>query len=441
MEITTFNPYTGSELGKYKVTDIEGVKSTISELKQVQLTWRDNFDNRIDMLRESRKNFEKNADSLAMLMSSEMGKPLSQSLAEVKKTLWLFDYYLENGKKFLSNENVQTEARKSYIRFDPLGVIIIIMPWNFPLWQVARAAIPALLAGNSVMLKHASIVSGTSLKIQDLFNLKAFKSVITTGKIIDEAIKYSDGVSFTGSTAAGSIIAAEAAKNIKKFVMELGGSDPYIVLDSSNLDDAVKNSVYARLQNNGQSCIASKRFLVNQDIYDEFTKRMFEEYSAVKVGDQLNKDTYIGPLSSTSQKELIDKQMAELKTMGTVMATGENYGNVVRPTIIKMKKDYGEEVFGPIAMVKSFKTIEEAIKLANDTPYGLGCSIWGDSEKAESMVPHIDSGTVSINKIVASDPRLPFGGTKKSGIGRELSRYGILEFTNIKTVWVNGIPD
>ena len=437
MEISTFNPYTGSELAKYKITDIEGVKSIISELKGNQLIWRTDFDKRIDMLKESRNNFEKNAESLATLMSSEMGKPISQSLAEVKKTLWLFDYYLGNGGKFLSNEYVQTEAKKSYIRFDPLGVIIIIMPWNFPLWQVARAAIPALLAGNSVMLKHASIVSGTSLKIQELFNLDTFKSVITTGKIIDDAIKYSDGVSFTGSTAAGSIIAAEAARNIKKFVMELGGSDPYIVLDSSNFDEAVKNSLYARLQNNGQSCIASKRFLVHQDLYDEFTKRMFEEYSAVKVGDPLNKDTYVGPLSSTSQKEIIDKQMAELKAMGTVMATGENYGNIVRPTIIKMNRDYGEEVFGPIAMVKSFKTMEEAVKLANDTPYGLGCSIWGNPEKAESMVPYIDSGTVSINKIVASDPRLPFGGTKKSGIGRELSRYGILEFTNKKTVWVN----
>ena len=437
MEISTFNPYTGSELGKYKITDIEDVRAIISELKGNQLTWRVDFDKRIDMLRESRNNFEKNSENLATLMSSEMGKPISQSLAEVKKTLWLFDYYLENGEKFLSNEYVQTEAKKSYIRFDPLGVIIIIKPWNFPLWQVVRAAIPALLAGNSVMLKHASIVSGTSLKIQELFNLETFKSVITTGKIIDDAIKYSDGVSFTGSTDAGSIIAAEAGRNIKKFVMELGGSDPYIVLDSSNFDEAVKNSVYARLQNNGQSCIASKRFLVHQDLYDEFTKRMFQEYSAVKVGDQLNKDTYVGPLSSSSQKEIIDKQMAELKTMGTVMATGENYGNVVRPTIIKMNRDYGEEVFGPIAMVKGFKTMEEAIKLANDTPYGLGCSIWGNSEKAESMAPYIDSGTVSINKIVASDPRLPFGGTKKSGIGRELSRYGILEFTNIKTVWVN----
>ena len=437
MEITTLNPYTGNKLDKYEIIDIEGVKRIISELKHNQLSWRENMDKRIDMLHESRNNFERNADSLAKLMSSEMGKPLSQSLAEVKKTLWLFDYYLENGKSFLADEYVQTEAKKSYVKFDPLGVIIIIMPWNFPLWQVVRAAIPALLVGNSVMLKHASIVSGTSLKIQELFNLDTFKSVITTGKIVDDAIKYSDGVSFTGSTAAGSIIASEAARNIKKFVMELGGSDPYIVLDPSNIDEAVKNSVYARLQNNGQSCIASKRFLVQQDLYDEFTERMLEEYSKVKVGDQLDKDTYIGPLSSASQKDIIDKQMAELRTMGTVLSTGENYGNVVRPTIIRMNRDYGEEVFGPIAMVKSFKTIEEAIKLANDTPYGLGCSIWGNSEKAESMVPYIDSGTVSINKIVASDPRLPFGGTKKSGIGRELSRYGILEFTNIKTVWVN----
>ncbi|AGO60473.1 MULTISPECIES: aldehyde dehydrogenase family protein [Ferroplasma] len=437
MEISTFNPFTEKELGRYKVASLEDVKETIRNLKENQLKWRENIDKRIDMLKESKKNFEKNVESLATLMSSEMGKPISQSIAEVQKTLRLFDYYIENGEKFLENEYIHTEAKKSYIRFDPLGVIIIIMPWNFPLWQVARAAIPALLAGNAVLLKHASIVSGSSLKIQELFNLDTFRSTITTGKIIDDAIKFSDGVSFTGSTAAGSIIAAEAGKNIKKFVMELGGSDPYIVLDSSNIDEAVKNSVYARLQNNGQSCIASKRFLINDSIYDEFSRRMLEEYSRVKVGDQLDKDTYIGPLSSVSQKDIITKQLKELKSMGTVISTGDNFGNVIRPALVKMDKDYGEEVFGPIAMLSRFKTIDEAIKLANDTPYGLGCSIWGDPDNAEKLVPYIESGTVSINKIVASDPRLPFGGTKKSGIGRELSRYGILEFTNIKTVWVN----
>ncbi|MGE9810376.1 aldehyde dehydrogenase family protein [Ferroplasma acidiphilum] len=437
MEISTFNPFTEKELGRYKVASLEDVKETIRTLKENQLKWRVDIDKRIDMLKESKKNFEKNVESLATLMSSEMGKPISQSIAEVQKTLRLFDYYIENGEKFLEHEYIHTEATKSYIRFDPLGVIIIIMPWNFPLWQVARAAIPALLAGNAVLLKHASIVSGTSLKIQELFNLDTFKSIITTGKIIDDAIKFSDGVSFTGSTAAGSIIAAEAGKNIKKLVMELGGSDPYIVLDSSNIEEAVKNSVYARLQNNGQSCIASKRFLINDSIYDEFSKRMIEEYSRVKVGDQLDKDTYIGPLSSASQKDIITKQLKELKSMGTLISTGDNFGNVIRPALVKMDKDYGEEVFGPIAMLSRFKTLDEAIKLANDTPYGLGCSIWGDQDNAEKLVPYIESGTVSINKIVASDPRLPFGGTKKSGIGRELSRYGILEFTNIKTVWVN----
>ncbi len=437
MEISTINPYNGKELGKYRIQDLEEIRGIISQLKSTQMKWRIDIDSRLDSLAESKLNFQNNVNELARLMSSEMGKPISQSTAEVKKSLWLFDYYLENAKNFLSNEDVKTEARHSYIRFDPLGVIIIIMPWNFPLWQVVRAAIPALLAGNSVLLKHASIVSGTSLKIEELFNLDAFKSVITTGKIIDGAIKYSDGVSFTGSTAAGSIIAQEAAKNIKKIVMELGGSDPYIVIDSTNMENAVKNSVYARLQNNGQSCIASKRFLVKDDIYDEFYKSMLEEYSRVNVGDQLNDNTYIGPLSSPAQKDLIVDQINTLKSYGKVVSTGDSEGNIIRPTIVRMNKDYNEEVFGPVAMLRSFRTIDEAIKLANDTPYGLGCSIWGDSSTAEKMAPYIDAGTVSVNKIVASDPRLPFGGTKKSGIGRELSRYGILEFTNIKTVWIN----
>ncbi len=437
MKITTYNPYTEQELDKYDVTELEGVKNIIIELRKEQENWKENIDYRIDKLRESRNNFEKNLNELAKLMSAEMGKPLTQSIAEVKKTLWLFDYYMENGKNFLQNEYIKTEAKKSYIRFDPLGVIIIIMPWNFPLWQVVRAAIPAMLAGNAVLLKHASIVSGTSLKIQELFNLDVFKSVITTGKIIDDAIKYSDGVSFTGSTAAGSIIAAEAARNIKKFVMELGGSDPFIVLDSSNIENAVKNSVYARLQNNGQSCIASKRFIVKDEIYDEFYKKMLEEFQKVKVGDQLDENTYVGPLSSKSQAGIILNQINDLKNYGEITTTGENRGNVIRPMIVKLNREYAEEIFGPVAMLRSFKTIDEAIKMANDTEYGLGCSIWGNDVDAEKMAKYINTGTVSINKITASDPRLPFGGTKKSGIGRELSRYGLLEFTNIKTVWVN----
>ncbi len=437
MEVKTFNPYTNKQLGSYKIQDIDEVKRIISGLNSKQSQWKINMDERIGRLKESRKNFEKNMNDLAILMSSEMGKPLTQSIAEVKKTLLLFDYYIENGKNFLSNEYVKTEASKSYIRFDPLGTVLIIMPWNFPLWQVARAAIPALLAGNTVILKHASIVSGTSLKIQELFNLEEFKSVITTGEIADDAIKYVDGVSFTGSTAAGSKIAAEAAKNIKKFVMELGGSDPYIVIDDSNIEEAVKNSVVGRLQNNGQSCIASKRFIIKDNIYDKFSKMMYEEFQKVRVGDQLSSDTYVGPLSSSAQTRIINDQINQLKSYGKILTTGENNGNIIRPMIVNLDREYNEEVFGPVAMLMNFRTIDEAIKKANDTPYGLGSSIWGNKDEAEKMVPFIDAGTVSINKIVASDPRLPFGGTKKSGIGRELSRYGILEFTNIKTVWVN----
>ncbi len=437
MEVKTFNPYTNKQLGSYKIQDIDEVKRIISGLNSKQSQWKINMDERIGRLKESRKNFEKNMNNLAILMSSEMGKPITQSIAEVKKTLLLFDYYIENGKNFLSNEYVKTEASKSYIRFDPLGTVLIIMPWNFPLWQVARAAIPALLAGNTVILKHASIVSGTSLKIQELFNLEEFKSVITTGEIADDAIKYVDGVSFTGSTAAGSKIAAEAAKNIKKFVMELGGSDPYIVIDDSNIEEAVKNSVVGRLQNNGQSCIASKRFIIKDNIYDKFSKMMYEEFQKVRVGDQLSSDTYVGPLSSSAQTRIINDQINQLKSYGKILTTGENNGNIIRPMIVNLDREYNEEVFGPVAMLMNFRTIDEAIKKANDTPYGLGSSIWGNTDEAEKMVPFIDAGTVSINKIVASDPRLPFGGTKKSGIGRELSRYGILEFTNIKTVWVN----
>ncbi len=437
MEVKTFNPYTNEQLGTYTIQDLDEVRKIISDLNSRQSQWKINIDERINKLKESKKNFEKNMNDLATLMSSEMGKPITQSMAEVKKTLLLFDYYIENGKNFLSNEYVKTEARKSYIRFDPLGTVLIIMPWNFPLWQVARAAIPALLAGNTVILKHASIVSGTSLKIQELFNLDEFKSVITTGEIADDAIKYVDGVSFTGSTSAGSKIAAEAAKNIKKFVMELGGSDPYIVIDDSNLENAVKNGVIGRLQNNGQSCIASKRFIIREDIYDRFSKMMYEEFQKVRVGDQLNPDTYVGPLSSSIQAKVINDQINQLKSYGKILTTGENNGNIIRPTIIHLDREYDEEVFGPVAMLMKFKTIDEAIQKANGTPYGLGSSIWGNTDEAEKMVPFIDAGTVSINKVVASDPRLPFGGTKKSGIGRELSRYGLIEFTNIKTVWVN----
>jgi len=438
MTIKTFNPYTGEVLGEYQEESVEQIKQKIAKLREAQMHWARSTDARMDALREVKKRLLAKKGELAKLMSMEMGKPVSQSEAEVNKCAWLIDYAVENMQRFLEPEYVKTEAAKSYIRFDPLGVVLLVMPWNFPAWQVMRAAIPALAAGNAVILKHASIVTGTSLMLEELFGLDVFRSTVARGETALAAIEYVDGVSFTGSTSVGSTIASEAGKRIKKSVLELGGSDPFIVLGSADLDKTVKNAVYARLQNNGQSCIASKRFLVHQSVYDEFSKLMREEFAKVAVGDPLSTSTFLGPLSSTEQKRTVVRQLEELGRLGRVhRAEARDDGNFVPPTLVETGALYTDEVFGPVAILKKFSTMDEAVQLANETPYGLGASIWGDPEEAEKLVPNIQAGMVFINKVVASDPRLPFGGVKKSGYGRELSRYGMLEFTNIRTVWVN----
>jgi len=438
MTIKTFNPYTGEVLGEYQEESVEQIKQKIAKLREAQMHWARSTDARMDALREVKKRLLAKKGELAKLMSMEMGKPVSQSEAEVNKCAWLIDYAVENMQRFLEPEYVKTEAAKSYIRFDPLGVVLLVMPWNFPAWQVMRAAIPALAAGNAVILKHASIVTGTSLMLEQLFGLDVFRSTVARGETALAAIEYVDGVSFTGSTSVGSTIASEAGKRIKKSVLALGGSDPFIVLGSADLDKTVKNAVYARLQNNGQSCIASKRFLVHQSVYDEFSKLMREEFAKVAVGDPLSTSTFLGPLSSTEQKRTVVRQLEELGRLGRVhRAEARDDGNFVPPTLVETGALYTDEVFGPVAILKKFSTMDEAVQLANETPYGLGASIWGDPEEAEKLVPNIQAGMVFINKVVASDPRLPFGGVKKSGYGRELSRYGMLEFTNIRTVWVN----
>ena len=438
MTISTINPYTRKVLAEYREETLEEVKSKIAKLRNAQQEWKPSLDRRLDALKEVKKRLESNLQELSVLMSKEMGKPVTQGEAEAKKCMWLMDYIVENAPAFLAPEQVKTEAKKSYIRFDPLGVVMLIMPWNFPAWQVFRAAVPAIAAGNAVLLKHASIVSGTSLKLEEIFGLDLFKSTLARGDVATAAVKYVDSVSLTGSNATGSKVAEEAGKQLKKVVLELGGSDPYIVLDRSNLEQATKNSAFARLQNNGQSCIASKRFIVHESVYEDFYKGMKEAYSSVKIGDPLDKNTFLGPLSSADQKQIVTEQVEKLRSLGSVeeLAAGME-GNFVAPTIAKTDALFDEEVFGPVAILKKFRTEEEAIKLANETPYGLGASIWGDPQEAEKLVPSIEAGLVFINKIVASDPRLPFGGVKQSGIGSELSRYGILEFTTKRTVWVN----
>ena len=438
MSVRTVNPFTEKVMAEYKTETLQEVESKITALKRAQLEWKKDLDVRLEKLREAKTRLASSLAELSGLMSSEMGKPVAQSESELKKCIWLIDYMVENAEKLLAPEYVKTEAKRSYIRFDPLGTVLLIMPWNFPAWQVMRAAIPALAAGDAVLLKHASIVSGSSLKLQEIFGLDVFKSTITTGDTALSAIQHVDGVSFTGSTEVGVKIAAEAGRQLKKMVLELGGSDPYIVLDNANLEDAVKNSVFARLQNNGQSCIASKRFIVHSKVFDDFYKGMKEEFGKVKIGDPLDKTTFLGPLSSREQKEIVVGQLEKLKSLGQVeRVTGEAKGNFVSPTLVKTDAVFDEEVFGPVAILKKFETYDEAAKLANETPFGLGASIWGEADRAEQLVPHIDAGMVFINKVVASDPRLPFGGVKKSGIGYELSRYGMLEFTHKRTVWVN----
>ena len=437
MTIRTENPFTEEVISEYPEESIDDVKAKIKGIRNEQAGWKKSIDTRIDYLKNVLKpNLEKNLNDIASLMTEEMGKPITQSIAEVKKCITLVDYAIEKFPEFLENDVIRTEARKSYVRFDPIGVVELVMPWNFPLWQVFRAAIPALTVGNGVILKHASIVSGSSKKIEEVMATDLFKSMICRGDTALEAIKYVDGVSFTGSTNVGMKIAEKAGREMKKAVLELGGSDPFIVLKSADLDKAAKNASFGRMQNNGQSCIASKRFLVHEDVYDDFRSKLAEEFRNIVIGDPSEDKTFLGPLSSSQQAKTVREQIKELQASGKVEAFSSDRGNIVPPIIAAIDKPYMEEVFGPVAILKKFRNNQQALEIANETSFGLGASIWGNAEEAEKLVPGVEAGMVFINKIVASDPRMPFGGVKKSGIGRELSRYGLLEFANIKTVWV-----
>lgn len=441
MAIKTFNPYTGKQIKSYEEHDEETVRNIFNSVSREQETWKKSIDDRINfIMKEVVPRFRKEKESLAFIMSSEMGKPISQSRAEIDKCISTMEFFCREGKKLLSDNIIETEATKSFVRFEPLGTVFLVMPWNFPLWQAMRAAIPAMIAGNGIVLKHASIVTGSALKMEELFDTPLFRVILVPGSKALSAIKYSDGVSFTGSEQAGIAIASEAGKNLKKSVLELGGSDPFIVLEDANLEETAKQSTFARLQNNGQSCIASKRFIVSKKIVDAFSELMAENFHKVVMGDQLEEKTYLGPLSSNSQAETVKKQVHELEKIGKVESYGKQSGNMVPPTIVKTESPFLEEVFGPVAIFKTFNSMEEAARLANETDFGLGASIWGSVEKSEEFIPSVKSGMIFVNRVVASDPRLPFGGIKRSGYGRELSRFGILEFTNIRTVWIQDRP-
>jgi acyl-CoA reductase-like NAD-dependent aldehyde dehydrogenase len=383
-----------------------------------------------------------------------MGKPIRQAIAEVEKCAWLCDYYSETAESFLRDELIPTEFRKSFVSFEPLGVIAGIMPWNFPFWQAMRFAVPALTAGNVEILKHSSVCLGSALKLEDAFLEAGFpESVfqcVIGNPIVGEALIKSDidAVSVTGSINTGKRVAELASENLKKFVLELGGSDPFIVLEDADLNQTAYMAAQSRLLNTGQSCIAAKRFIVVKDVADKFIKLFVENTEAEVVGDPMDSKTTVGPLVRESQRQALSIQVEDARNKGANILTGGNpidgEGYFFEPTVLgdvkHEMKVVREEVFGPAAPVIVVEGEEEAVAEANNSEFGLGASIWTNNlERGIRLGRQIQSGIVSINEMVKSDPRLPFGGTKSSGIGRELSEFGIREFVNIKSIVVKDI--
>lgn len=386
---------------------------------------------------------------LARQSSLEMGKPLKQAIAEVKKCGALCKFYIENAENFLKSEQIKTDANESYTLHEPLGVILGVMPWNFPYWQVFRFAIPAILAGNTVVVKHASNVAGCAQLIEDLFADAGFpegvyQNLLISGDQVKAVIENTivKAVSLTGSEKAGASVSSIAASQIKKSVLELGGSNAFIVLEDANVDNAAKEAVMARMQNTGQSCIAAKRFLVHESVYDIFLYKFKTGVEALKKGDPLDMDTDIGPVARIDLAQDIEKQVNQSVKMGAEIVTGGKRENAYyEPTILTgITTDmpvFKEEVFGPVAPVMKFSTLEEAVALSNKSDFGLGVTIFTENiDSIKNKLHLFEEGAVFINAMVKSDPALPFGGVKRSGFGRELAENGIKEFVNVKTVYI-----
>lgn len=404
------------------------------------------------MLERAADRLTEGREAYARLMAEEMGKPVPQGLAEADKCAWVCRYYAENGAAHLAAEVISTDARESFVRFDPLGTVLAVMPWNFPLWQVFRFAAPALMAGNVGLLKHASNVPGCAMAIEGVFREAGlpdgcFQALLIGGAraealLADPRIA---AATLTGSEPAGMAVAAAAGRQLKKVVMELGGSDPFVVLADADVERAADVAVTARVLNSGQSCIAAKRFIVHRSIEERFTRRMVERVGALRVGDPLDPQTEVGPLAREDLLEELDQQVRESVAAGARCLAGgariPRPGFFYAPTVLDRVRPGTpaaiQETFGPVAAVIPCADDDEAVALANGTPFGLGASLWtGDLERGKRLAAEIEAGSVFINGMVKSDPRLPFGGVKRSGFGRELGREGIREFVNVKTVWV-----
>jgi succinate-semialdehyde dehydrogenase / glutarate-semialdehyde dehydrogenase len=453
MGIASINPATGEVMKTFDpLTDKELATKLDKAAAAFVLHRETSFAYRAERMIKAAEILEDEKEKFGHLMTLEMGKPIQAAIDEAVKSAWACRYYAEHAERFLADEAVETSANRSYIRYQPLGPVLAIMPWNYPFWQVIRFVAPALMAGNVGLLKHASNVPQSALAVEDVFLRAGFaEGVFQTllvgaskveGILSDPRIA---AATLTGSEGAGVQVGISAAKSIKKVVLELGGSDPYIVMKSANFYEAVATAVKARVANNGQSCIAAKRFIVEDSIADRFEREFVARMEALKVGDPLDRMTELGPLASTTAVEDLHRDVQRSIDAGARLLTGgkpiPGKGSFYPPTVLTdIPRDspaYSEEFFGPVATIFRAKDAEEAIRIANDTRFGLGASVWTqDESERDHLIQELEAGMVFVNKMVASDPRVPFGGVKQSGFGRELGPFGIREFTNVKTVWI-----
>lgn len=450
----SINPYTQELIAEYEEHRLEEVRLFITKADRAQQLWANNpLSERVSYMRALALTLRSQKAELARLMTSEMGKPISESLAEVEKCAWLAEYLSEESHLGLDSRDVITEARHSYVTYEALGLILAVMPWNFPLWQVLRLSLPAIVAGNGILLKHASNVWGTALSIEKLFIQAGFPdhlftTLLLTSKSIEPVVAHPAvrAVSLTGSESAGKSIAATAGRYLKKAVLELGGSDAFLVLPDAELQEAAVTAMQSRMLNSGQVCISAKRFLIHEDIFDDFVDAQIDLLSQLSIGDPMLPTTHIGPLARPELLLQLEAQLQASLQMGAICIYGgkrfNSHPQILEPSLlIDIQPDmpvWSEETFGPVMPLMRFKTLEEGIRIANDSRFGLGASIWtGDLELAKAILPKIEAGSVYVNSMVKSDPRLPFGGIKHSGFGRELSVEGIKEFVNIKTNWIN----
>ncbi|MCK4312536.1 MAG: NAD-dependent succinate-semialdehyde dehydrogenase [Candidatus Cloacimonetes bacterium] len=452
--IISINPYNNKRIKKYKELTPGKVKSKIENAHTAFLNWKEtSFEHRAKLMKKAAEILRNNSEEYAHLMTAEMGKLLRSGKAEAEKCGWVCDYYAENAEKFLAPEEIKTDMSKSFVTFNPLGVVLAVMPWNFPFWQVFRFAAPALMAGNVGILKHASNVPGCALAIEDVF-LQAgfpkdvFQTLLIGSRQVDAVIEHPHvkAVTLTGSTPAGRAVARKSGEMIKKCVLELGGSDPYIILEDADIEMAAEKCVISKLINSGQSCIAAKRFIVVDAVREEFERLLLEKMENQVIGDPFSPDTTIGPMARTNLRDELHQQVIQSINKGAKCLLGgyipQIEGAFYPATILTNVEEgmpaYDEELFGPVAAIIPAKDENEAIEIANDTIFGLGAAVFTSNiEKGKNIAANLlDAGCCFVNDFVKSDPRLPFGGIKESGFGRELSHYGIKEFVNIKTVCV-----